>query len=191
MTNFPYFRIFPQSWTGHNCGYCDKKHGIREWRLEEYFPDEVFNSKKCLNGAIRERNAELKKNRRSSPKTKSERNLNMSNYYPSAGSHGKYTNIWLNTIPTILEILEEGETIGSIELNSFEFSKVGNRKNYSFNLEFNEGSVNNNISGSAVARDLAAVLSKSSSIKSILTTGYFKFRMDKNYTLWISKLGKI
>lgn len=191
MVNFPYFRIFPQSWSGHYCGFCGKRHGRQEWRNKQYFPGKVFNSKKCLNGAIRERNAELKKHRRNSPKTKPERNLNMSDYYPPAGSQSKYTNIWQNTIPAILEILEEGETIGSIEINSFEFSKVGNRKNYSFNLEFNEGSVNNNISGSAVARDLAAVLLNSSSTKSILKTGYYKFRMDKNFTLWISILGEI
>ncbi|NQU66586.1 MAG: hypothetical protein HQ510_01455 [Candidatus Marinimicrobia bacterium] len=191
MANFPYFRIFPQSWTGHYCGYCGKQHGKQEWRLEQSFPGEVFNSKKCLNRAIRERNAELKKSRRNSPKTKTERSLNMANYYPSAGSQGKYTNIWQSTTPAILEILEEGETDGSIELNSFEFSKVGNRKNYSFNLEILEGSVTNNISGSAVARDLAAILINSSSTMSILRTGFYKFRMDKNFTLWISKLGEI
>ena len=81
------------------------------------------------------------------------------------------------------------ESSGSITLNSKDFALVGNRKSYSFNLEFDDGVVSNNISGSAVARDLAEVLSTSSSVKSILKTGYFKFRMDNNFTLWISKLG--
>ena len=115
----------------------------------------------------------------------------MSDYYQPEGAQSLYTNIWKNSIPAILEILEDGGPNGSIELSSFEFSKVGNRENYSFNLEFDEGSVNNDIGGSAVARDLAAVLLNSSSIRSILKTGYYKFRMDKNYTLWISKLGGI
>jgi len=66
---------------------------------------------------------------------------------------------------------------------------VGNRQSYSFNLEFDDGVVSNNISGSAMARDLAAVLSNSSSIKSILKTGYFKFQMDNNFTLWVSLIG--
>ena len=80
---------------------------------------------------------------------------------------------------------------GSIVLNAKDFALVGNRKSYSLNLEFDDGIVSNNISGSAVARDLAEVLSTSSSVKSILKTGYFKFQMDKNFTLSISKLGEI
>ena len=79
---------------------------------------------------------------------------------------------------------------GSIVLNAKDFALVGNRKSYSFNLEYDDGVVSNNISGSAVARDLAAELSNSSSVKYILKTGYFKFRMDNNFTLWISKLGE-
>ena len=115
----------------------------------------------------------------------------MTNYYPAPGSQGKYSNIWRNTLPAISEILDSSESLGSIALNSKDFELAGNRKNYSFNLEFDDGVVSNNISGSAVARDLAAVLSTSSSVKSILKTGYFKFQMDKNFTLGISKLGEI
>ena len=55
------------------------------------------------------------------------------------------------------------------------------------NLEFDDGIVSNNISGSAVARDLAGVLARSSIIKSVLNNGYFKFKMDQNFNLWISK----
>ena len=72
-------------------------------------------------------------------------------------------------------------------LNFEDFALVGNRKSYSFNLEFDDGIVSNNISGSAVARDLAGVLTKSSFIKPVLNNGYFKFQMDKNFNLWISK----
>ena len=114
----------------------------------------------------------------------------MTNYYPAAGSQGKYSNIWQNALPAISEILGSSDSSKSITLNSKDFALVGNRKSYSFNLEFDDGVVSNNISGSAVARDLAAELSNSSSVKSILKTGYFKFRMDNNFTLWISKLGE-
>lgn len=61
MVDFPFFRIFPQSWTGHYCGYCGKQHGKQEWRDEYTFPGKIFNFKKCLMAAIREKKAELKK----------------------------------------------------------------------------------------------------------------------------------
>ena len=111
----------------------------------------------------------------------------MTNYYPAPGSQGKYSNIWRNTLPAISEILDSSESQGSIELNSKDFELAGNRKSYSFNLEFDNGIVSNNISGSAVARDLAAELTSSSFIKSVLNNSYFKIRMDKNFTLRISK----
>jgi len=113
----------------------------------------------------------------------------MATYHTAAGSKGKYLNIWRNQLLIIAEILGSSETVGSIVLNAQDFALVGNRKSYSFNLEFDDGIVSNNISGSAVARDLAEVLSTSTSVKSILKTGYFKFSMDKNFTLSISKLG--
>jgi len=103
---------------------------------------------------------------------------------------GKYLNIWQNALPAISEILGSSESSGSIKLNSKDFALVGKRKSYSFNLEFDDGVVSNTISDSAVKRDLATELSNSSSVKSILKTGYFKFRMDNNFTLWISKLGE-
>ena len=111
----------------------------------------------------------------------------MTTYYPASGSKGKYINIWQNALPAISEILGSSDSSGSITLNSKDFALVGNRKSYSFNLEFDDGIVSNNISGSAVARDLAGVLTKSSFIKPVLNNGYFKFQMDKNFNLWISK----
>ena len=105
------------------------------------------------------------------------------------GSQGKYSNIWRNALPTISEILGSSAPSGSITLNFEDFALVGNRQSYSFNLEFCDGTVSNNISGSAVARDLAAVLRSSSKIKSAIQDGVFKFRMDKNFTLLVSRIG--
>ncbi len=111
----------------------------------------------------------------------------MTTYYPASGSKGKYINIWQNALPAISEIIGSSDSSGSITLNSKDFALVGNRQSYSFNLEFDDGVVSNNISGSAVARDLAGVLARSSIIKSVLNNGYFKFKMDQNFNLWISK----
>ena len=161
---------------GYRCGYMLHQG----WRHADY-PGYVFGKKKCLVEYVR-RNPKIKQ--------KLERTTKIPTNYPTAGSQGKYSNIWRNALPTISEILGSSESSGSIALNFEDFALVGNRKSYSFNLEFDDGIVSNNISGSAVARDLAAVLSTSSSVKSILKTGYFKFRMDNNFTLWISKLGE-
>jgi len=66
-------------------------------------------------------------------------------------------------------------------MSSREFEKVGIRKSYSFNLEFLNGALANNISGSAVARDLARVLENDVELKKILNSGYYKFSMGKDY----------
>ena len=162
---------------GYRCGYMLHQG----WRHADY-PGYVFGKKKCLVEYVR-RNPKIKQ--------KLERTTKIPTNYPTAGSQGKYSNIWRNALPTISEILGSSESSGSIALNFEDFALVGNRKSYSFNLEFDDGIVSNNISGSAVARDLAEVLSTSSSVKSILKTGCFKFQMDKNFTLSISKLEEI
>jgi len=149
------------------------------WRHADY-PEYVFGKKKCLVAYVR-RNPKIKQ--------KLERTTKIPTNYPTVGSQGKYSNIWRNALPTISEILGSSAPSGSITLNFEDFALVGNRQSYSFNLEFCDGTVSNNISGSAVARDLAAVLKSSSKIKSAIQDGVFKFRMDKNFTLWVSRIG--
>tara|TARA_B100001105_G_scaffold239529_1_gene217508 strand:+ start:218 stop:742 length:525 start_codon:yes stop_codon:yes gene_type:complete len=160
---------------GYRCGYMLHQG----WRHADY-PGYVFGKKKCLVAYVR-RNPKIKQ--------KLERTTKIPTNYPTVGSQGKYSNIWRNALPTISEILGSSAPSGSITLNFEDFVLVGNRQSYSFNLEFCDGNVSNNISGSAVARDLAAVLRSSSKIKSAIQDGVFKFRMDKNFTLWVSRIG--
>ena len=159
------------------CGYRCGEMLHQGWQHAHY-PLFVFGKKKCLVEYVR-RNPIIK--------NKIKRSNKMTSYYPAPGSQGLYLNIWQNALPAISEILGSSDSSGSITLNSKDFALVGNRKSYSFNLEFDDGIVSNNISGSAVARDLAGVLTKSSFIKPVLNNGYFKFQMDKNFNLWISK----
>lgn len=100
---------------------------------------------------------------------------------------GKYTDLWVKQRATITNKLRSSEIKQSIQLNSEDFNNVGNRSNYSFNLEYKNGFVNNNISGSAVARDLAKILENSTEIKEILKEKDFKINMDKNFCLWITR----
>ena len=70
-----------------------------------------------------------------------------------------YEEIWEDALQDILDIIEEGESKElDISGNEEWFKKVGNRKNYSFRLEMENGRAVNNIGGSAVARDLARIL---------------------------------
>ncbi|MFW5872230.1 MAG: hypothetical protein ACOCUT_03910, partial [bacterium] len=61
------------------------------------------------------------------------------------------------------------------------------RTSYSFNLEYLNGVVSNNIDGTAVARDLAKVLEQSNETREVLKTGHFKINMDRQFCLWIEK----
>ena len=100
---------------------------------------------------------------------------------------GKYTDLWIKQKIAIHDKLKNATTKQSIQLNSEDFDKVGNRSNYSFNLEFLNGVVSNNIGGSAVARDLAQVLKSSKEINDILKAGHFKINMDRQFCLWIER----
>lgn len=144
------------------CGYRCGEMLHQGWRHADY-PLFVFGKKKCLVEYVR-RNPIIKQK-------------------------GKYLNIWQNALPAISEILDSSDSSGSITLTSKDFALVGKRKSYSFNLEFDDGVVSNNISNSAVARDLVAVLTRASIIKTVLNNGYFKFKMDNHFILWISKFG--
>jgi len=116
-------------------------------------------------------------------KQKTKPNSN-TNFNTNMKSKGKYTDIWNSKLSQIINELKEN-SISSIQLNTESFSNVGNRKSYSFNLEFNNGIVSNNIEGSAVARDLASVLANSKQAMSILKSGHHKIRMDKQFCLLV------
>lgn len=103
----------------------------------------------------------------------------------STSSENKYTALWQSYINQIHRKLTDSNEPQTIQLDKDKFAKVGNRKSYSFNLEYKNGVVNNNIGGSAVARDLDKVISKSEAIKSILKNGYCKINLDKNFVLHI------
>lgn len=102
-------------------------------------------------------------------------------------SSGKYTDLWTKQRTSIKDKLINTTTKQSIQLNCEDFNKVGNRNSYSFNLEFENGIVSNNINSSAVARDLAKILESSVEIKEILKTGNYKLNMDNGFCLWIER----
>ncbi|SIO53470.1 hypothetical protein [Chitinophaga niabensis] len=65
------------------------------------------------------------------------------------------------------------------------FMKVSNRKHFGFRLEIKNGNVVNDISGSAMARDLAFLLLESPVNKELLAKKHFFVRMSRNFYLEI------
>lgn len=102
-----------------------------------------------------------------------------------------YINLWNNHKKSIKNKLANSDIKQFVQLGLDEFDSVGNRKKYSFNLEYKNGNVSNNIKGSAVARDLDNVLNNDIEIKELLRVGRYKINLDKNFCLWIQKTKNI
>lgn len=76
-------------------------------------------------------------------------------------SKGKYVGIWNAYLEDIKKAINSDILWNTIQLDKELFKKAGNRGNYTFNIKYINGKVSNNISGSAVARDLDRVITDS------------------------------
>jgi hypothetical protein len=93
---------------------------------------------------------------------------------------GLYYEIWNTILPKLKNSLKKNENF-YLQLSKEIFDSVGNRDSYSFNLVLNDRIVQNNIGGSAVARDLYKVISNDTEMKALLHNRQVKFRMDSRY----------
>jgi len=91
-----------------------------------------------------------------------------------------YRPIWEKYLDQIKTTIEHGIGQG-FPIPPSKFNKVGNRKTYGFKLEVKNGKVVNNISGSAVARDLANLLVEDPSNKKMLAKKHFFVRMSNSF----------
>lgn len=76
-------------------------------------------------------------------------------------STGKYVGIWTAYLEDIKKAINSDILWNTIQLDKELFKQAGNRGNYTFNIKYINGKVSNNISGSAVARDLDKVIKDS------------------------------
>ncbi|WP_375580132.1 hypothetical protein ABWH96_03440 [Marivirga tractuosa] len=93
----------------------------------------------------------------------------------------KYEDIWKPLIPNIIESVREGKSL-ELNMNNADFKAVGKRKNYSFRLEIENNTVKNNIDGSALARDLARILTNNTNFSQALNKRTVLLRLDKKFT---------
>ena len=100
----------------------------------------------------------------------------------------KYLQTWKKYIPVIRLYLKKSVTEDQqFKLNITDFESAGDRgkSGYTFNLQMENGKVTNNISGSAVARDLFELLKADEVIKAFLQDKSVKISVGKSFMLTI------
>jgi hypothetical protein len=100
----------------------------------------------------------------------------------------QYLTTWKKYIPVIrLHLKRSLNEDQSFKLNITDFESAGGsaKSGYSFNIAMENGKVINNISGSAVARDLYEALRNDEVIKSILQDKHVKISVGKSFVLSI------
>jgi len=100
----------------------------------------------------------------------------------------KYLATWKKYLPVIrLHIKRSLNEDQSFKLNITDFESAGDRgkSGYTFNINMENGRVTNNISGSAVARDLFELLKNDEVIKGILQDKNVKISVGKSFLLSI------
>lgn len=105
-----------------------------------------------------------------------------------------YYPLWKRYLPVLaIQIKKAISEEQEINFTKSDFHSLGNRNksDYSFSLEIENGKVKNNISASAVARDLYDVLLSSPKIKELLQGNHIKFSLGKAYILKITSLKEI
>ena len=100
----------------------------------------------------------------------------------------KYLQTWKRYIPVIrLHLKKSLIEEQSFKLNITDFESAGDRgkSGYTFNIALENGKVTNNISGSAVARDLFEALKDDDAIKAMLQDKSIKISVGKSFLLTI------
>jgi hypothetical protein len=98
----------------------------------------------------------------------------------------KYLTTWKRYLPVIrLHLKRSLVEDQQFKLNITDFESAGDRgkSSYTFNLMMDNGKVTNNISGSAVARDLYEALKSDDAIKALLQEKSVKISVGKSFML--------
>jgi hypothetical protein len=100
----------------------------------------------------------------------------------------KYLTTWKRYIPVIrLHLKRSLNEEQQFKLNITDFESAGDRgkSGYTFNIALENGKVTNNISGSAVARDLFEAMKEDEAIKAMLQNKSVKISVGKSFMLSI------
>ncbi len=108
-----------------------------------------------------------------------------------AVEEGKYRNLWTKYLPVLGVLIKNAaKGVQTLQLYKNEFQATGARdlSGYSFNLEIANGKAVNDISGTAVARDLLKVLSENKTSAEILKGRRIKMSMGEAFEVSITSL---
>lgn len=101
-----------------------------------------------------------------------------------------YTFLWNKYRPVILQLMSAAANgPQQYKLFAHEFKAAGQRERsgYTFSLEASNGKALNNIRGSAVARDLLAVLQQSKRATELMREATYELSLDKNFVFHVSR----
>jgi hypothetical protein len=102
-----------------------------------------------------------------------------------------YFPLWQKYKPAIVALIKASiSQPQQYQMLKHEFEVFGNREksNYIFNLEITNGVCVNDISGTAVARDLLEILKTSEIAKSVFSNHHIKINMGKDFKVHIKKV---
>jgi hypothetical protein len=100
----------------------------------------------------------------------------------------KYLTTWKRYMPVIrLHLKKSLNEDQQFKLNITDFESAGDRgkSGYTFNITMENGKVINNISGSAVARDLYEAIKTDEAVKALLQDKSVKISVGKSFMLSI------
>ena len=107
-----------------------------------------------------------------------------------------YQAVWKKYLPVIAmklkQVIRNNEST-HVGMYQFEFHSTGKKKKvgYQFDLEINKGRVINDISGSAVAKQLSETLRQDPVVRPLLNSGHFLFSLNSDYILTIQKKDEV
>jgi len=99
-----------------------------------------------------------------------------------------YTHIWGKYLPIIRILLKRSASADqTLGLNRIDFERAGSgrKAGYKFNIDIGNGKVNNVISGSALASDLAAVLLQDETARSLFKENEYRISLNTKFQLII------
>lgn len=101
-----------------------------------------------------------------------------------------YSDIWKSQSVAFKNFLETDVHRAEVQLREQDFQRasIRGRKSFSFNLVLENGKASNNISGSAVARDLEEYLTEHVLFRKLLADKHVKINLTGDFMLQMQKL---
>jgi hypothetical protein len=105
-----------------------------------------------------------------------------------------YTQVWSKYLPILRILLKKsvaGEQLFNLNISDFEKLGAARKAGYKFNIHFSKGRVDNVISSSEMAKDLAATLLQDATIKDLFMANDYTISMNTKFQLTIKFIPRL